>query len=90
MDNPTVKPLPFYLIAFQNVKAADKKIDELKAAAFPDGLNPFNESVFYGDEASAERIISSCQTPPFSGGRHYILVRRAEKLKKEDKESLFA
>ena len=84
------KPLPFYLIAFQDIKAADHKIAELKAAAFPDGVSPFNEAVFYGDEASAERIISSCQTPPFSGGRHCILVRRAEKLKKEDKEILFA
>ena len=94
MDNSaiiakTTKTLPFYLIAFQNVKAADKKIAELKAAAFPEGLSPFNESIFYGDEASAERIISSCQTPPFSGGRHCILIRRAEKLKKEDKEVLF-
>jgi len=85
-----LKTLSFYLIAFQNVKAADKKIAELKVAAFPEGLNPFNESVFYGDETSAERIISTCQTPPFSGGRHCILIRRAEKLKKEDKESLFA
>ena len=92
MGNPTitVKPLPFYLIAFQDVKAADKKIAELKAAAFPEGLSSFNESVFYGDETEAGRIISSCQTPPFSGGRHYILVRRAEKFKKEDKETLFA
>ena len=85
-----LKTLPFYLIAFQDVKAADRKVAELKTAAFPEGLSPFNESVFYGDEANAERIISASQTPPFSGGRHCILVRRAEKFKKEDKESLFA
>ena len=91
MVNPgkALKVLPFYLIFFQDMKPAEAKVKELTSAAFPEGVSSFNEAVFYGDEVESYRIISLFQTPPFSGGRHSVLLRRAERLKKEEKESLF-
>jgi len=81
--------LPFYLIFFQDVDSAEREVKELISRAFPHGLNPFNETVYYGDEVDIDRLISSFQTPPFFAGRHLLLLRRAERLKREDREALF-
>ncbi|HNQ34801.1 MAG TPA: hypothetical protein PKN80_01915 [bacterium] len=80
---------PFYLLLFQDLAAAERKAAELKKAAFPDGITAFNETVLYGEDTTAGRIMELCQTPPFAGGRHFILLRRAEKLGKEDRDALF-
>lgn len=87
--SPSMTLKPFYLLLFQDLAAAERKVAELKREAFPEGITAFNETVLYGEETDAGRIVELCQTPPFAGGRHFILLRRAEKLGKEDREALF-
>lgn len=82
------KLLPFYLILYQDFTAAEKYLAGLKAAAFPGGISSFNETVFFGDEITAAQLIELCRTPAFEG-RRFILVRRAEKMRKEEKEACF-
>ncbi len=86
----TLRNKPFYLILYQDIKAAEEKVAGIKSAAFPDGgRNSFNDTVLFGDETGIDQIIAVCQTPSFGDGQRFVLVRRAERLTKEDREKLF-
>ncbi|MFH0796945.1 MAG: hypothetical protein V2A65_07810 [Candidatus Omnitrophota bacterium] len=87
-----MKNKPFYLILYQDIKAAEEKVAGIKAAVFPDargGRNSFNDTVLFGGETDIEQVIAVCQTPSFGGGQRFVLVRRAERFTKEDREKLF-
>lgn len=87
----TLRTKPFYLLLYQDIKAAEAKVIEIKSAVFPAGtINSFNDTVLFGDETGIDRVISACQTSSLGGGQRFVLVRRAEKFGKEDREKLFS
>jgi DNA polymerase-3 subunit delta len=62
--------------------------DLLWAAARAGGPRGFNEQVFQGETAKGDTIASACNTLPMMAKRRAILVRSANRLKKEEQEAL--
>ena len=77
LDNNVVRPV--YFFTGEQTFLTEQAIDRLKKHILI--KNPeLNYSLFHGDTASAEDIISLAQTYPMFGNKRLILLKNAEKL----------
>lgn len=81
---------PAYLLAGQERLLVRRAYDLLYAAGVAGGPRGFNEQVFQGESSSGAVISGACNTLPMMGPRRVVVVRNADKLKKDDQDAVGA
>lgn len=79
---------PAYLLAGQERLLVRRAYDLLYAAGVAGGPRGFNEQVFQGESSSGAVISGACNTLPMMGPRRVVVVRNADKLKKDDQDAV--
>ena len=77
-----------YLFLGQEDHLKEKALQGLKTSLLDAPTAEFNYNLFYGNETSAREILACASILPFSGSNRLVVVKRAERLKEEDKRLL--
>lgn len=80
--------LPIYLIVGSDELKRDFVIDRLMSRMAKLGDLDFNKDVLEGGAASADELISACNTLPFMSEKRLVIVNDAERLKKPVQEAI--
>lgn len=81
---------PVYLIFGEQGWLARQAFDALFKKSVQGGPRGFNEQIFQGESCTGADVASAASTMPMMGPRRTIVVRNADKLKKEPAERLAA
>lgn len=80
--------LPVYAIVGDDKLKAKVVLDRLTARMEEFGDMNFNSSTFDGESAIGTEITSACMQIPFASEKRFVVVKNAEKLKKDDTERI--
>jgi DNA polymerase-3 subunit delta len=81
---------PIYLLFGDQAFLAREAFDALFAGCVQGGPRGFNEQFFQGESITGDEVASAAATLPMMGPRRTIVVRSADKLKKDAQERLAA
>ena len=84
------RPKSVYLFVGEEDHLKEKALRALKGSLLGEGTAELNYNVFYGNDSSAKEILDCAMTLPFLGERRLVVVKRADKLKQDDKKLLAA
>jgi len=79
---------PIYLIVSEQDFLLKQALDRLRARVGEVADLDFNLETFDGESASADAIVSACNTLPFASDRRLVIVNNVERLPKEGAETL--
>jgi DNA polymerase-3 subunit delta len=79
---------PLYALVGEEDYLRDQALGNLRAATLDDPTDPFNCDVVYGDEATADDILTCALAPPVFARRRLVVVRQAERLPARESERL--
>ena len=82
--------LAAYLIVGEDALKRRTAIERLRARLAQEGDLAFNQDAFKGDAATADQIISACNTLPFASDLRLVELTDAEKLSKQGQDALAA
>jgi DNA polymerase-3 subunit delta len=80
--------LPLYCIYGKEAFLVDRAIDLLRNRILEPATRDFNYEIFYGKEATAQRIVQAARTLPIMASRRFILVRDADVMKADELNGL--
>ncbi len=79
---------PLYALVGDEDYLRDQALGSLRAAVLDDPSDAFNCDVFYGDEATADDVLTCALEPPVFARRRLVVVRQAERLPARESERL--
>lgn len=80
--------LPVYAIVGDDKLKSSIVLDRLTARMEEFGDMSFNSSTFDGESAIGTEITSACMQIPFASEKRFVIVKNADKLKKDDSERI--
>ena len=80
--------LPVYLVVGDDKLKAKTVLERLDKRMAEYGDMSLNSSSFDGEVAIGTDIVAACNQLPFASEKRYVLVRNADKLKKDDSERI--
>lgn len=80
--------LPVYLVVGDDKLKAKTVLERLDKRMAEYGDMSLNSSSFDGESAIGTDIVTACNQLPFASEKRYVLVRNADKLKKDDSERI--
>jgi DNA polymerase-3 subunit delta len=75
---------PLYFVYGKERFLVDRAVDLIRERVLDPRTRDFNYELFYGKEASVERIISAARTLPMMARRRLVVVRDADAMKSEE------
>jgi len=79
---------PVILLYGKEEYLKEKALGDLASKVLDENTRVFNYAHFYGDEARARDIIDCAATAPLGGSRRFIVVRRLERMRSEERDIL--
>lgn len=80
--------LPVYAIVGDDKLKAKVVLERLEKRMEEFGDMSFNTSSFDGESAIGTEIVSACMQIPFASEKRFVVVKNADKLKKDDSERI--
>ena len=81
---------PVYLIFGDQDLLLERALEQLKRNVGEVADLDFNSETFDGENASADEIVSACNTLPFASERRLVVVRNVDKMAKDGTDALVA
>ncbi|HEY3175638.1 MAG TPA: DNA polymerase III subunit delta [Candidatus Polarisedimenticolia bacterium] len=82
------EPLPILLATGRDWYTRDAFLNEIRRSVVTGGFEAFNETLSWGEEISGADLVDQAEMMPMGGGRRFILVRRADRIRERDVEPL--
>ncbi|MCZ2356572.1 MAG: DNA polymerase III subunit delta [Bacteroidia bacterium] len=79
---------PLYYLYGEESYFIDKIISTLDECVVPESCRSFNVDIIYGEEATANRLLSLAKSFPMMSERKLIIVKEAQRIKKDEFEKL--
>ena len=82
------KIFPLYFLYGEEVFLLNEAVNDLMKAALGDGLGDFNLNLFYGQDATPEKIRDAVETLPMMAQRRVVILKEGQDLSDRDMEDL--
>lgn len=79
---------PLVVVTGQDYFSRDAILEELRRALVAEGFEAFNYASVSGEEVDASRVTSQAEMMPMGGTHRMILVRRADRVREREVETL--
>ncbi|MGC9337035.1 MAG: DNA polymerase III subunit delta [Candidatus Cloacimonadia bacterium] len=79
---------PVYFFVEEESFLKSKAIELVRKSLMSRGQEPFNLSVFYGEETGAVAVLESLQTPPLGAQKRLAILRNFQNMSPQDKQKI--
>ena len=79
---------PLYYLYGEESYFIDKLVQALDESVVPENCRSFNVDIIYGEEATANRLAALAKSFPMMSERKLIIVKEAQRVKKDELEKL--